>query len=103
MRARSWSRISCETAPRSPEYRSSTTSPGMTRMSRNVTSATPSRVGNISRKRLTRYLDTLFRQPHRVELVVQIVVGRDCPALPLAVMRSDSVPLQRLDDMCLLL
>src|SRR2546430_3242011 len=102
MRARSWSRISWETAPRSPEYRSSTTSPGMTRMSRNVTSATPSRVGNISRKRLTRYLDTLFRQPHRVELVVQIVAGRDRPALHLAEVRHDPVPLQRVDDVGLL-
>src|SRR5258706_5496696 len=102
MRARSWSRISCETAPRSPEYRSSTTSPGMTRMSRNVTSATPSRVGSISRKRLMRYLVTLFRQPHRVELVVQIVAGRDRPALHLRQMRRDPVPLQRVDDVRLL-
>src|SRR5258705_8537045 len=102
MRARSWSRISCETEPRSPEYRSSTTSPGMTRMSRNVTSATPSRVGSISRKRLIRYLVTLFGQPHRVELVVQIVAGRDRPALHLRQMRDDPVPLQRVDDVRLL-
>src|SRR5215469_9178779 len=69
----------------------------MTRMSRNVTSATPSSVGSISRKRLTRYLVTLFRQPDRIELVVQIVAGRDRPAVDLAQVRHDPVPLQRVD------
>src|SRR5437016_10868232 len=74
----------------------------MTRMSRNVTSATPSRVGSISRKRLMRYLVTLFRQPHRVELVVQVVARRDRPAVHLGQMRDDPVPLQRVDHVRLL-
>src|SRR5919206_296823 len=82
--------------------RSSTTSPGMTRMSRNVTSATPSSVGSISRKRLTRYFVTLFGQPHRVELVVQVVAGRDRPPVHLGEVRDDPVPLQRVDDVHLL-
>src|SRR5687768_8918215 len=102
MRARSLSRISCDTAPRSPEYRSSTTSPGMTRMSRNVTSATPNIVGSISRNRLIRYLVTLFGQPHRVELVVEVVARRDRPALDLGQVRDDAVPLQRVDHVRLL-
>src|SRR5262245_45643089 len=97
IRARSRSRISCDTEPRSPEYRSSTTSPGMTRMSRNVTSATPNSVGSINRKRLSRYLCTLLGQPHCVELVVQIVAGRDGPALDLGQVRDDAVPLQRVE------
>src|SRR6185503_12617834 len=88
--------------PRSPEYRSSTTSPGMTRMSRNVTSATPSRVGSINRKRLIRYLATLFGQPHRVELVVQVVAWRDRPVLDLGQVRDDPVPLQRVDHVGLI-
>src|SRR5688572_10662616 len=102
MRARSLSRISWETAPRSPEYRSSTTSPGMTRMSMNVTSATPNSVGSISRKHLSRYLYTLLAQPHRIELVVQVVAGGDRPAPHLGQVRDDAVPLQRVDDVDLL-
>src|SRR2546428_7782648 len=69
----------------------------MTRMSTNVTSATPSRVGSINRKRLIRYFVTLFGQPHRVELVVQVVARRDRPALHLRQGGNDPVPLQRVD------
>ena len=53
-RARSDCSASGETEPRSPASRSSTTSPGMTRMRKNVKIATPSKVGNIRTKRLRR-------------------------------------------------
>src|SRR5919201_3244836 len=85
----------------------------MTRMSTNVSSATPSSVGNISKKRLTRYFHivvaearpvprprapALLREPDRVELVVEIVAGCDRPAFHLRQMRNDAMPLQRVDD-----
>src|SRR5215510_14347828 len=70
----------------------------MTRMRTNVSRATPSSVGNISRKRLTRYFHiALFGEPNGVELVVEIVAGRDRPALHFGQMRDDPVPLQRVD------
>src|SRR5690242_21244493 len=85
----------------------------MTRISTNVNTATPSSVGNISKNRLTRYFHMavggdaanaasprerlLFRQPDGVELVVEIVAGRDRPAVHLGQVRDDPVPLQRVD------
>src|SRR5207248_5760834 len=84
----------------------------MTRMRTNVSSATPNSVGNINRKRLNRYFHmvvararpaprprapALLREPDRVELVVEIVAGRDRPALHLGEMRDDAMPLQRVD------
>src|SRR5262249_39156136 len=70
----------------------------MTRMRTNVSKATPSSVGNISRKRLTRYFHiALFGEPDGVELVVEIVAGRDRPALHFGQMRDDPVPLERVD------
>src|SRR6266513_5398735 len=83
----------------------------MTRIRTNVSSATPSSVGNINKNRLTRYFHMvvagrgrrrvpragLLRKPDPVELVVEIVAGRDRPALHLAQMRDDPVPLQRVE------
>src|SRR5687767_7490509 len=54
-RARSFCKASSETAPRSPAMRSSTTSPGMMRMRKKITIATPSSVGNMSANRFSRY------------------------------------------------
>src|SRR4029077_8373607 len=119
-RTRSASIAAWEADPRSPANRSSTTSPGITRMRKKVTTATPTRVGNISRKRLNRYFHMcrwpgragsssgpaprprLLGQPDRVELVVQVVAGRDRPAFHLRAVRDDPVPLERPDDVRLL-
>src|SRR5712691_830403 len=106
--------ISSETEPRSPASLSSTTSPGITRIRMNVTTATPSKVGNISANRFSRYfhmagtlgrgpgpagapLTPLFAQPDGVELVIQVMAGSDRPPLDLGVVRDDAVPLQRVD------
>src|SRR5262245_7606375 len=71
----------------------------MTRMRTNVSRATPKSVGNISRKRLARYFHmSLFAQPHRVELVVEVVAWRDRPAVHLRQVRDDPVPLKSVDD-----
>src|SRR5215472_9114640 len=103
----------------------STTSPGMTRRSRKITAATPRSVGNIRRNRRTMYLPMtastrtpscprrrtggprrrmgeLLGEPHRVELVVQIVARSDLPAVDLARIRNDPMPLQRHDVVHLL-
>src|SRR5713226_5754085 len=106
--------ISSETEPRSPASLSSTTSPGITRIRMNVTTATPSKVGNISANRFSRYFHIsgnlwwrpgrtgapptpLLAEPDRVELVVQVVAGRDGPPLDLGAVRDDPMPLQRVD------
>src|ERR1700675_171768 len=98
-RARSVFRSSSDTAPLAPARRKLTMSPGPTRMRRKIKTATPRSVGIIRKKRLTTYFHTLplLRQPHRVELVVQIVAGRDRPAVHLARVRDDPVPLERVD------
>src|SRR4030095_2909142 len=87
----------------------------MTRMRVDVTMATPSRVEIISKNRLSRYFHirphrfggrrgapgiagALLREPDRIELVVQVVTRGDGPALHLRQVRDDPVPLQRVDD-----
>src|SRR5580704_18479780 len=108
-RARSCFNTSSDTAPRSPARRSSTTSPGITRMRKKVRTATPIRVGTIKRKRFSRYFhipsarrSELLREPDRVQLVVQVVAGGDGPALDLGAVHDDPVPLQRVDHVRLL-
>src|SRR5436190_7367276 len=98
-RARSLLRSDSDTAPLSPARRSSTMSPGTIRMRTKISTATPRSVGNIRRKRLTTYfhIAELLSQPHRVELVVEIVAGRDRPASHLARVRDDAVPLECVD------
>ena len=54
-RARSWSSCCLEANELSPEKRSSTTSPGTTRIRKKMSAATPTSVGIISRKRLAMY------------------------------------------------
>src|SRR5213593_1757057 len=46
--------------------------------------------------------ETSLGPPHRVELLVQVVTRRDRPALHLARVRDDPVPLQRVDVVDLL-
>src|SRR5712691_6599071 len=108
--------ISSETEPRSPASLNSTTSPGITRIRMNVTTATPSKVGNISANRFSRYFHIcgnlgrrpgwtgvpptlLLAEPDRVELVVQVMAGSDGPPLDLGAVRDDPMPLQRVDHM----
>src|SRR6266536_403393 len=98
-RARSIFRSSSDTEPLSPARRSSTMSPGTMRMSTKISTATPRRVGIIRKKRLTMYfhMRRLLGQPHRVELVVQVVAGGDRPPLDLRAVRDDPVQLERVD------
>src|SRR5215831_662200 len=120
--ARSSASTLSETALLSPARRSSTTSPGTMRMRTKIRTATPRRVGNIKRKRLNRYFFMprrgaarpgrivparatalrLFGQPDRVELIVQVMAGRDGPAFHLGAVRDDTVPLQRVEHVHLL-
>src|SRR5205814_1321111 len=102
----SWMACS-DAAPRSPVIRSSTTSPGMTRMRKKMTTATPSSVGNMSRNRFSRYFHmsppgpppgALLREPDGIELVVQVVARRHRPALHPRAVRDDPVPLERVED-----
>src|SRR6266511_2979042 len=97
-------------------------SPGTTRMRTKMSTATPSSVGIIRSSRLTTYFsmrapprlgggecregrrrgaeppsDESFRQPHRVELVVQVMAGRDGPAADPGAVRDDPVPLERVE------
>src|SRR4029453_18665630 len=44
----------------------------------------------------------LLSQPDRVELVIQVMAGRDRPALDLRAMRDDAMPLQRVEHVHLL-
>src|SRR5438445_759683 len=65
-----------------------------------MSTATPRSVGIIRRSRLTMYLITparspSFGEPHRVELLVQVVARRDRPAPDLGVVRDDPMPLER--------
>src|SRR5213078_2483254 len=111
-RARSCWRISSDTAPRSPAIRSSTTSPGTMRIRKKISTATPSSVGNMRQKRLSRYfhisvrgpvhLARLLGEPHRVELVVQVMARCDRPPLHLRAVRDDPVPLERVQHVDLL-
>src|SRR3989441_3132195 len=105
-RARSVSRFSFWAKALSPAKRSSTMSPGTTRMRKNTSTATLRSVGIISKTRLTMYwitrADRLPGQPHRVELLVQVVAGRDGPAVDLRVVGNDAVPLQGIDVVDLL-
>src|SRR5262245_25676374 len=99
-RARSLSRLSFDANALSPMKRSSTMSPGTIRIRKKMRIATPRSVGIISRSRLTMYLITRARpaslgEPHRVELLVQIMARRDRPAPDLRVVWDDPVPLQR--------
>src|SRR5262245_51390632 len=110
-RMRSFSSASLDTTPLSPAMRSSTTSPGTTRMRRKISTATPRSVGNMRRNRFTRYFHmaptssrprvrgpTLLGQPDGVELVVQVVARRHRPALDLRAVRDDAMPLERVED-----
>src|SRR2546422_1979032 len=99
-RARSLSRLSFDAKAVSPMKRSSTMSPGTTRIRKKMRTATPRSVGIIRRIRLTMYLipparPPSFGEPHRVEVLVQIVARRDRPAPHLGVVRDDPVPLER--------
>src|SRR5262245_10328400 len=99
-RARSLSRLSFDANALSPMKRSSTMSPGTTRIRKKIRTATPRSVGIISRSRLTMYLITpvpplSLGEPDRVELLVEVVARRDRPAPHLRVVRHDAVPLQR--------
>src|SRR5690348_12242990 len=64
----------------SPPRIRSVTSPGMTRMIRKTTAATPKRVGTISSRRLARYVRTrpasVLGEPDVLELLVGVVVRR---------------------------
>src|SRR6266571_1815635 len=104
----------------------STTSTGITRRRMKMITATPSSVGIMSRNRLRMYRHIsrarprltgsfprpgvgareasrrdgpLLGEPHGVELVVQVVARRDLPAVDLARVRDDAVPLKRHDVM----
>src|SRR5206468_5380718 len=98
-RTRSLSRFSFEANELSPANRSSTMSPGTTRIRKKMITATPNSVGIIRSKRLMMYLVTarrpLLGQPHAVELVVDEMAGRDGPAAELGAVRDDAVPLER--------
>src|SRR5499426_3716976 len=59
----------------------------------------------IESSRAVRPLDArppLLRQPHRVELIVEVVAGRDRPATHAGSVRHDTVPLERGDVVGLL-
>src|SRR2546426_1117803 len=105
-RTRSLSRFSFEANALSPANRSSTMSPGTTRIRKKMSTATPSSVGIIRRSRLTMYLpmrsvpplaERLLGEPHGVELLVQEVAGRDRPATNPRAVRDDPVPLERVE------
>src|SRR2546422_2631252 len=105
-RTRSLSRFSFEANALSPANRSSTMSPGTTRIRKKMSTATPSSVGIIRRSRLTMYLpmrsvpplaERLLGEPHGVELLVQEVAGRDRPATHPRAVRDDPVPLERVE------
>src|SRR5262245_65853205 len=76
-------------------------SPGTMRMRKKISTATPKSVGIIKSRRLMMYLVTpsrpLLGEPHRVELVVQVVAWRHRPAPELGAVRNDAVPLQRVE------
>src|SRR5690242_9937358 len=72
----------------SPPRISRVTSPGITRMMRKTTTATPSRVGTISSRRLVRYVRirplSVLGEPDVLQLLVGVVVGRGHVVLHLA-------------------
>src|SRR5215467_14485117 len=76
-------------------------SPGTIRIRKKMRTATPSKVGIISSRRLMMYRVTrarpLLGEPHAVELVVDEVAGRDGPAVHLGAVRDDAVPLERVE------
>src|SRR6266850_4259130 len=99
-RARSLSRFSFWAKALSPAKRSSTMSPGTTRIRKKISTATPRSVGIIKSSRLTMYFAMpsaarLLGQPHRVELLVQVVARRDRPSPDLGAVGDDAVPLER--------
>src|SRR3989442_3918744 len=69
----------------------------------NTRPASRSRIVGIERHGATPMsVMALLREPHRVELLVQVVARRDGPPLDLRVVRDDPVPLQRVDVVNLL-
>src|SRR5207249_10850340 len=60
--------------------------------------ASRSRIAGIERHGATPMsVMALLREPHRVELLVQVVARRDGPALHLRAVRDDPVPLERVE------
>src|SRR5262245_27703359 len=96
-RARSLSRVSFEAKELSPAKRSSTMSPGTMRIRKKTSTATPSNVGIMRRTRVAMYRGKLLAQPHRIELLVEVVTRGDHPAPDLRAVRDDPVPLERVD------
>src|SRR5918996_6640192 len=100
-RARSISRTSAETCPPSAAYRSSTMSPGTTRMSRKISTATPRSVGIMRSRRRMTYRCTgrpgraLLGEPDVPQVLAQVVAGRHVPAFHLRPVWDDTLPPDR--------